>query len=74
MLTGQLIALGHLPLAPQQRPADAHQRRQEVLLRGMNVAGLLRAEDMPKGPGTPANDFSKMRADGCDVNRMPISG
>ncbi len=46
---------------------------QQVLLRGMNVTGLLQAEDITPGPVPTAQDFSKMQADGFDVIRVPVS-
>ncbi len=45
----------------------------QVLLRGMNVTGLLQAKDMRPGPVPTARDFAEMAADGFDVVRIPIS-
>ncbi len=44
-----------------------------VLLRGMNVTGLLEAKDMKPGPVPTAQDFAEMAADGFDVMRLPIN-
>jgi endoglycosylceramidase len=45
----------------------------QVLLRGMNVTGLLQARDIDPGPPLRAEDLERMRADGFDVIRLPIS-
>ncbi len=45
----------------------------QVLLRGMNVTGLLQAKDMRPGPVPTPMDFAEMAADGFDVIRIPIS-
>ncbi len=45
----------------------------QVLLRGMNVTGLLQAKDITPGPVPTADDFAEMQADGFDVIRIPIS-
>ena len=45
----------------------------QVLLRGMNVTGLLQAKDMRPGPVPTSRDFAEMAADGFDVIRIPIS-
>lgn len=45
----------------------------QVLLRGMNVTGLLEAKDMRPGPVPTAQDFAEMEADGFDVIRLPIN-
>ncbi len=46
---------------------------QQVLLRGMNVTGLMQAKDISPGPIPTAKDFQQMQADGFDVVRIPIS-
>ncbi|MGH7609875.1 MAG: glycoside hydrolase family 5 protein, partial [Candidatus Dormibacteria bacterium] len=45
----------------------------EVLLRGMNVTGLLQAKDMKPGPVPTSSDFAEMAADGFDSIRLPVS-
>jgi|GEM_PF-3428686 len=46
---------------------------QQVLLRGMNVTGLLQAKDITPGPVPTTASFEKMEQDGFDVIRIPIS-
>ena len=45
----------------------------QVLLRGMNVTGLMQAQDLDAGAPPTANDFAQMRAFGFDVIRLAIS-
>lgn len=45
----------------------------QVLLRGMNVTGLLQAQDLDPGPPPTQNDFARMRAFGFDLVRLAIS-
>ncbi len=49
------------------------QAGRQVLLRGMNVTGLLRASDLGAGPVPGPSGFAEMAGDGFDVIRLPIS-
>ena len=46
---------------------------EQVLLRGMDVTGLLQARDITPGPVPTARDFAEMQSDGFDAIRVPIS-
>ncbi len=65
---------GHgLPWLHSDGEAILDSQGRQVLLRGMNVTGLLEAEDMRPGPVPISEDFTEMQADGFDVIRLPIN-
>jgi len=72
-LRAESTGSGQLPWLHSNGRAILDSSGSQVLLRGMNVTGLLQARDMSPGPVPTRGDFVAMAADGFDVIRIPVS-